>query len=168
MKDSQLMHSLLRRFLAVVLLLGQAIAYAAPADEQETLDFLKNAFSQVDINRISRISQEMSLEPAVAAKFWPRYQAYLHRQIALRDQQLTTLTIYANLLNRKELDGKAAKDLLRESLAQEERRVASRKQLVTRMSDTLTPTQQLRLYQIELLLDAQIRSGLLSHVPLAE
>ncbi|WP_295002332.1 hypothetical protein [uncultured Dechloromonas sp.] len=168
MKDTQLMHSLLRRFLAVVLFLGQAIAYAAPANEQETLDFLKNSFSQVDINRISRISQEMSLEPDVAAKFWPRYQEYLHRQIALRDQQLATLTVYANLLNRKKLDGKAAKDLLRESLAQEERRVASRKQLITRISDTLTPMQQIRLYQIELLLDAQIRSGLLAQVPLAE
>lgn len=159
---------MLRFFLAANLFLGQSIAHATPANEQQTLELLQASFSQVDIKRISRISQEMSLEPAVAAKFWPRYQEYLHRQIALRDQQLATLTVYANLLNRKELDSKAAKDLLRESLAQEERRVASRKQLISRMGDTLTPTQQIRLYQIELLLETQVRSGLLSQVPLAE
>ena len=32
----------------------------------------------------------------------------------------------------------------------------------------LTPIQQMRLYQIELLLDAELRAGLLSQVPLAE
>jgi hypothetical protein len=36
------------------------------------------------------------------------------------------------------------------------------------MHDILTPIQQMRLYQIELLLDAELRAGLLSQVPLAE
>jgi hypothetical protein len=49
----------------------------------------------VDIKRISRISQEMSLDIPTAEKFWPRYQEYLHRLIALRDKQLATLSSYA-------------------------------------------------------------------------
>ena len=162
------MNSLKSIILSITLLFSISNSHATSQQEQETLSYLKNSFSQVDIKRISRISQEMSLDIPTAEKFWPRYQEYLHRLIALRDKQLATLSSYASHVNDKKLDIKVAKTLLKERLAEEELRVTIRKKLVTGMHDILTPIQQMRLYQIELLLDAELRAGLLSQVPLAE
>jgi len=127
-----------------------------------------DAFSEVDIIRISRISREMSLDEKTAHQFWPRYQDYLHRQIALRDKQLATLTSYASHQNKRSLDQAIAADMLRTSMANEEKRLVNGQNLIKNLKGTLTPTQQMRLYQIELLIDAQIRAGLLTQIPLVE
>ena len=82
------MNSLKSIILSITLLFSISNSHATSQQEQETLSYLKNSFSQVDIKRISRISQEMSLDIPTAEKFWPRYQEYLHRLIALRDKQL--------------------------------------------------------------------------------
>lgn len=121
------MNSLKSIILSITLLFSISNSHATSQQEQETLSYLKNSFSQVDIKRISRISQEMSLDIPTAEKFWPRYQEYLHRLIALRDKQLATLSSYASHVNDKKLDIKVAKTLLKESLAQEELRVTIRK-----------------------------------------
>lgn len=84
-----------KKLVAACLALSSLSACAQGADEVQALEFMKQSFSQVDINRISYISQQMALSSEVAEKFWPRYQAYLHKQIALRDTQLATLTKFA-------------------------------------------------------------------------
>jgi hypothetical protein len=162
------MHAVLAVLLASCLLAAPASSNASVAEENAALDYLKSSFSTVDINRISRISQEMSLDERTAKKFWPQYQAYLHQQIALRDKQLATLSHYAARLHNDSLDQQAAANMLRASMADEAKRVANRQALINRLKDVLSPKQQMRLYQIELLLDAELRAGLLKQIPLAE
>lgn len=154
--------------LSLIWLAFSPVAHAAPSAEQAALNYLKDRFSEVDVNRISRISQEMSLDEKTAQKFWPRYQAYLHQQIDLRDKQLSSLTTYAAHLSQQSLTQAAAADLLRASMANEAQRLANRQQLIKGLHGILSATQQMRLYQIELLIDAQMRSGLLTQIPLAE
>jgi hypothetical protein len=143
-------------------------ALGAGPDEARAMAFLQDSFSQVDINRIGVISQKMALDAATSQKFWPRYQAYLHQQIALRDTQLATLRTFAEHLNRERLNGATATQLLDEGMRQEQQRLVNRQQFVQSLSGILSPPQQLRLYQLELLLDAQVRNSILSQVPLAE
>jgi hypothetical protein len=167
-KQGTNMHVWKKSLLAALLALSSLSANAAASDEAQALEFMKQTFSQVDINRISYISQKMNLDDATAGKFWPRYQAYLHKQIALRDTQLATLTKFAAHLNGDSLTAKAATGLLDESMAQEKQRLLNRQQFVKALSTVLNPQQQLRLYQLELLIDVQVRSSILSQVPLAE
>lgn len=170
MKDhcSNSRRNLIAMILATCLLALSANTKAASSEEDAALDYLKSSFSTVDINRISRISQEMSLDERTAKKFWPQYQAYLHQQIALRDKQLATLSHYAARLHNASLDENAAANMLRASMADEAKRVANRQALINRLKDVLSPKQQMRLYQIELLLDAELRAGLLKQIPLVE
>lgn len=150
-------------------LLGTSLcSHATSSEEQAALDYLKASFSEVDINRISRISREMLLDEKTAQQFWPRYQNYLHRQIALRDKQLATLTTYAAHQDKQSLDLATASNMLHTSMANEEKRLINRQNLIKGLKGTLNPTQQMRLYQIELLIDAQIRAGLLTQIPLVE
>lgn len=162
-----------RRDIIALLLTASLLAispcsHAISSEEQAALDYLKASFSEVDINRISRISREMSLDEKTAQQFWPRYQDYLHRQIALRDKQLATLTAYASRQNKGSQDQATAATMLRVSMADEEKRLVNRQNLIKDLKDTLNSTQQVRLYQIELLIDAQIRAGLLTQIPLVE
>lgn len=157
-----------KQLFAGFLAFGALTATAAGPDEIQALEFMKHSFSQIDINRISYISQQMALDGPTSEKFWPRYQAYLHKQIALRDTQLATLTKFAGYLNRERLGAKASTSLLGESMAQEKQRLVNRQEFVRQLAGILNPQQQLRLYQLELLLDAQVRSSILSQVPLAD
>jgi Spy/CpxP family protein refolding chaperone len=152
---------------AVALSLQALTVVAAGADEIKTLEFMKQTFSEVDIKRISYISHQMALDETTAAKFWPRYQDYLHKQISLRDKQLATLAAFTSHLNQDDLPAKAASKLLSESMAQEKIRLDNRQQFIRQLSGVLNPQQKLRLYQLELLLDAQVRSRILSQIPLA-
>lgn len=154
--------------LAASLLTLSPCSHAMSSEEQAALDYLKTSFSEVDIKRISRISREMSLDEKTAHQFWPRYQGYLHRQIDLRDKQLATLTAYASHLNKGSLDQARASEMLRTSMGDEETRLANRQNLIKGLKGILKPTQQVRLYQIELLIEAQIRTGLLTQIPLVE
>jgi len=160
--------SLVALLFAAGLLAVSLSSHAASSDEQEALDYLTISFSEVDINRISRISREMFLDEKAAHQFWPLYQDYLHRQIALRDKQLATLTTYASHLSNGRLDQATASDMLRTSMANEEKRLRNRQNLIKGLKGNLSPIQQMRLYQIELLIDAQIRAGLLTQIPLVE
>lgn len=161
-------NGLIALLLAASLLALSPCSHAISPEEQVALDYLKAAFSEVDINRISRISREMSLDEKTAQQFWPRYQDYLHRQIALRDKQLATLTSYTSHSPKGSLDHAKASEMLRTSMANEEKRLVNRQNLIRGLKGTLTPTQQMRLYQIELLIDAQIRAGLLTQIPVLE
>lgn len=158
-----------KKQMAVGLLVFSALAAtAAGPDETQVLEFIKHSFSQIDINRIAYVSQQMALDDASGEKFWPRYQAYLRKQITLRDTQLATLAKFATHLNRNTLTPQASTALLNESMNQEKQRLTNRQAFVRELAGVLNPQQQLRLYQIELLLDAQVRAGILSQVPLAE
>lgn len=157
-----------KRVVVVLLFLFPMIAVGQSVEEIQALEFMKQSFSQIDINRISYISQKMDLNGTGAAKFWPRYQSYLHKQIELRDAQLKTLTKFAGHLNRESLDENSAGRLLKESMAQEDKRLKNRQDFIRSLAGILSAQQKLRLYQLELLLDAQVRSGVLAQIPLAD
>ena len=161
------MKALTTLLLAGALLLPLSNAQAITLQEEQTLDYLKQSFGQVNINRIGRISAEMQLDPKTASRFWPRYQQYLHQQIALRDRQLATLMKYSEHFNRQTLDTVTAAVLLREAMGHERDRQTNRQRFIVGVKDILDPRQQLRLYQLELLIDAELRATLLAQVPLA-
>lgn len=156
------------RDVVAILLFSPMIAFGKGVEEVQALELMKRSFSQIDINRISYISQKMDLNGTGAAKFWPRYQSYLHKQIELRDVQLKTLTKFAGHLNRESLDENSAGRLLKESMAQEDKRLKNRQDFIRSLAGILSAQQKLRLYQLELLLDAQVRSGVLAQIPLAD
>lgn len=144
------------------------LAVADDAGSEPTLDDVRRSFAEVDRSRIDHISRELALPLPVARKFWPAYNTYLRNRIALRDRQLAALVDYADALNADTLDDATATRLLNDGMAAETLRIGNRQQFIRSLGEFLAPQQQMRLYQIELLLDAQVRAGLLQQIPLAE
>lgn len=157
-------------FVLTAVLLGSSpcLATTQSPEEVDTLNRMKQEFTNIDINRIGVISQQLQLTDPEAKQFWPEYQNHLHRKIQLRDQQLKILATYTEKLNAGSLDPRDASALLALSMLYERDQIDNRKSLILGLGKVLGPTQQLRLYQLELLLDTEIRQGLLRQIPLAK
>lgn len=160
------MRRLLEILLGVGLLMG--IAHAADTAQEKALENLKAQFEQIDANRIDHIGRSMVLEPKVSEHFWSLHNGYMHKQMALRDKQLALLTRYADIHNRKAMDDALANAMLKDSMRYEAQHVRNRQDFMREIAKVLTPTQRLRFYQLDLLLDTRLRSGMLAQIPVAE
>jgi len=158
------------RYLAcVTLCAGLALgAQAGTPEEDATLGLIREQFQDVDLRRVIEVSGSMKLDEQSAKRFWPIYRAYLVEIIALRDRQLATLAEYASQLNAGWIDDPTARASLARSLALEQARVDARQHMIRKAGEVITPIQALRLYQLELAMDASMRSRLLEQIPPAK
>ena len=160
----------MRKLLGIVLGLALFVegAHASDNTQEKALENLKAQFELIDANRIDHIGRSMMLEPKVSERFWQLHHVYMQKQMALRDKQLALLTRYADIHNRKAMDDALAKDMLKESMRYEAQHVRNRQDFMRDIAKVLTPTQRLRFYQLDLLLDTRLRSGMLAQIPVTE
>ena len=144
------------------------VALAGEGLERGTLEQIRRDFSKVDMGRIAHVSERMDLSDPANLAFRPAYQDYLRNLVRLRDRQLEVLVEYAENLNAESLDDARAARSLAESMRLDRERMVARDRFIEGLTHSLNPRQQLRLYQLELILDAQIRTELMSQIPLAE
>lgn len=150
----------------VVLCTGLALgAQAGTPEEDATLGLIREEFQDVDLRRVIEVSASMKLDEQGAKRFWPIYRAYLAEIVALRDRQLDTLAEYARQLDAGWIDDPTARTSLARSLALEQARVDARQHMIRKAGEVITPIQALRLYQLELAMDASMRSRLLEQIP---
>ena len=74
----------------------------------------------------------------------------------------------ARQLNAGWIDDPTARASLARSLELEQARLEARQRMFRRAGQVLSPTQALRLYQIELTMDAALRNRLLEQIPPAQ
>ena len=132
------------------------------------MSMIRDQFQDVDLRRILEVSGKMNLDERISKHFWPIYRGYLMEVAALRDRQLSNLAEYAKQLNAGRVDDIGARTSLERSLALEQARLDARQGMIRKAGEVLSPTQTLRLYQIELMMDAALKSGLLQQIPVAQ
>jgi hypothetical protein len=159
----------LRAVAAIVLYAGLALgAHAATTEEDAAIGLIREQFKDVDLQRVIEVSSKMKLDEHSAKRFWPIYQSYLLDIVVMRDRQLGNLGEFARQLNAGWIDDPTARASLARSLELEQAKLDARQRMIRKAGEVLSPTQTLRLYQIELAMDAAIRSRLLEQVPPAQ
>ena len=143
-------------------------AHAATPEEDAAIGLIREQFKDVDLRRVIEVSGKMKLDERSAKRFWPIYQSYLMDIVVMRDRQLDNLGEYARRLNAGWIDDPTARASLKRSLELEQAKLDARQRMIRKAGEVLSPTQTLRLYQIELAMDAAIRSRLLEQVPPAQ
>lgn len=118
-----------------------------------------------EAERKALVAQNLPMDDATAAKFWPLYNAYRDKQGEVDAKVFTTITRYAE--NYGTLTDAIAKDLLDEAIALNKRQAALRNEHVDDVSTVLNPLLTLRYFQIDMLLDARQRDVLTRQLPLA-
>lgn len=159
----------LRAVAAIVLCAGLALgAHAATTEEDAAIGLIREQFKDVDLQRVIEVSGKMKLDEHRAKRFWPIYQSYLLEIVVMRDRQLGNLGEFARQLNAGWIDDPTALASLARSLELEQARLEARQRMIRRAGEVLSPTQALRLYQIELTMDAALRKRLLEQIPPAQ
>jgi len=153
--------------LCAALALG-APAHAVTPEEDAAMSLIREQFKDVDLRRVIEVSGKMKLDERSAKRFWPIYQSYLMDIVVMRDRQLDNLGEYARQLNAGWIDDPTARASLARSLELEQAKLDARQRMIRKAGEVLSPTQALRLYQIELAMDAALRSRLLEQIPPAQ
>lgn len=160
-----------RRLVAAALFAAVALGtpvHAATPEEDAAIGLIREQFKDVDLRRVIEVSGKMKLDERSAKRFWPIYQSYLMDIVVMRDRQLDNLAEYARQLNAGWIDDPTARASLARSLELEQAKLDARQRMIRKAGEVLSPTQTLRLYQIELAMDAAIRSRLLEQIPRAQ
>ena len=157
----------------VAVALCAALAFGAPAhaatpEEADAIGLIREQFKDVDLRRVIEVSGKMKLDERSAKRFWPIYQSYLMDIVVMRDRQLDNLGEYARRLNAGWIDDPTARASLARSLELERARLDARQRMIGRAGEVLSPTQVLRLYQLELSMDVALRNRLLEQIPPAQ
>lgn len=160
----------MRKFYLIVLasLFWSASTFAMGPVQDKALAELKSQFDQIDANRIDQIALGMALDFEASSRFWPLHNEYMQMQVKLRDSRLDLLARYASMHNKNTVTDAAAKKFISESLRHEKQHFHNRQNFMRKISSILTPVQQLRFYQLDLLLDTRLRSGLLAQIPMTQ
>ena len=156
------------RLLLCLSLFVSPLAGAVTPLEDDTLALIRRDFSDVDLRRIVAVSNQMALDAPTAQRFWPLYRRYLQEVVALRDQQLQNLGDYARQLNAGRLSDEQARISLQTSLELEQARLQARQRMIRQAGTVLGAQQVLRLYQLEMTMESQMKGRLLEQIPPAE
>lgn len=159
----------LRTVAAFVLCAGLTLgAHAATPEEDAAIDLIRAQFEDVDLRRVIEVSGKMKLDEHSARRFWPIYRSYLLDIVEMRNSQLANLGEFARQLNAGWIDDPTARASLARSLELERARLDARQRMIGRAGEVLSPTQVLRLYQLELSMDVALRNRLLEQIPPAQ
>lgn len=167
MKTRSLLSCLAAVALCAAVALGTP-AHATTPEEDAAISVIREQFKDVDLRRVIEVSGKMKLDEHSAKRFWPIYQSYLMDIVVMRDRQLGNLSEFARQLNAGWIDDPTARASLARSLELEQARLEARQRMIRKAGEVLSPTQALRLYQIELTMDIAIRNRLLEQIPPAQ
>ncbi len=146
-------------------LLATAPGAFAPAAAQSTQDRFEVGFQQREAQRRAQISGAMRLSDEEAAKFWPIYDQYRLSTKALELRRLGLLKVLAE--NMVGMDDETASSIVEGGLAAEAEGIELKEDYLEKVADFLSGPRYLRLFQIEMKLDAMLVYGVTQQIPLA-
>lgn len=143
-----------------VVLLGFSFpAFAAEANEA-SLEALVNA---IQANKKAVVAVNLDLEDAEAKAFWPLYDQYQDDLDGLRDRFVGLVRDYVT--NYETMDDAFAQQLVVDSLAIEQDRIALRQKYLKPFAEILPGRKVARFYQLENKMRAVIRYELAREIP---
>ena len=157
------MRTLLSSLLAASLLATPAAF--APAAAQTAQDQFEVGFQQREAQRRAQISGAMRFTAEEAAKFWPIYDQYRLATKALQLRRLSMLqTLSANIVG---MDDETAKNLVKCGLAAESEGNDLKESYLKQVGDVISGARYVRLFQVEMKLDAMLMYGVTQQIPMA-
>jgi hypothetical protein len=117
-------------------------------------------------DKVSILTELMSLSPEEAAKFWPVYGEYDKALTKLADERIALIRLYAD--NFSTLSEETATKIALGSLDIQARRLDLQKEYFQRLSKTLTPKAATRWLQVETQIEKLVDLQILASLPVVE
>ena len=161
-----------RVFILVAALAGAATLSAAAQQARRvntpmSVDEVLTAYrADLQANRASIISKNVTLTADQAAKFWPMFERYQKEQSAIMDEQLRSIQLY--VLNFETLDDGAALALMQAHLDRDASMVALRRQWLSEFLSVLPAKQAARVVQIDRRISLAQQTEISAQIPLVQ
>ncbi len=110
------------------------------------------------------ISQQIKLEPAEAARFWPVYDQYMVERQKLGAERVDIISDYAQAL--KNMTDATADDLATRVLKNDLALAKLHKKYYSRFKKVVSPLRNSEFWQMESYLDTAVKAELQSEIPL--
>lgn len=143
-----------------VFLAGLTWAQEKPADNMQLVR------EKIETDKKLFIAQNMNLTESEAKVFWPVYENYQKDLGKLVDKTVKLIDNYAT--NYETMTEEAAKELINGYLAIEGERVALMKSFLPKFRKVLPEKKVARYYQLENKINAVVKYGLASQIPLVK
>ena len=158
----------MRTFLSAIIAAGLLAASPAaftPASAQSAQDQFEVAFQQREAQRRAQISGAMRFSDEEAAKFWPIYDQY---RLSIKALQLRRLGMLKTLSeNQVGMDAETAEELVQTSLTIESEATSLKSSYLEKSGKVISGARYVRLFQIEMKLDAMLMYGVTQQIPMA-
>jgi hypothetical protein len=153
--------------LAQVVLFAVAALLALPAAAQTASD-MQILAQKIKADKKLVIAANMQLTEDEAKGFWPVYEAYQKDLEGLNKQLFGVIKGYAEVYNKGAVPDEAAKKLVNDYLAVEERELKMKRSYVPRLEKVVPGTKVARYLQIENKIRAIVKFDLATQIPLVE
>ncbi|MEL6237995.1 MAG: hypothetical protein AAFQ90_05310 [Pseudomonadota bacterium] len=158
------MRTLLTSLLAAGILATSPLV-TAPAAAQSAQDKFEVGFQQREAQRRAQISLAMRFNDEEAARFWPIYDQYRLATKALQLRRLGLLqTLSENVVG---MDDETAETIVKNGLAAEAEANRLKESYLKEVGSVISGARYVRLFQVEMKLDAMLMYGVTQQIPLA-
>lgn len=154
--------------LALALALPSASARSDEVSSQEAgylTSYIEVLRSDVRTRSREVITEAMAFDGPEAEAFWPLYREYEGEAAKLTDERIALIREYAEHYDT--MDEKTANDLIEKSFKNQEERLKLRRDMVKKVSKTLSPERALRFAQVDHRLGLLVDVSVASELPLA-
>lgn len=149
-----------------VMLVGVCgVAQSADQDVLQKIE-LERKYSREQIKEL--MSTNLKLNEEEGAKFWPVYESYQDDLKLVNDKVLALIVEYADAYRGEGLKDEQALSLVKQYLDAEEDKVQLKKNYFKKMKKTLPGKKMAAFYQLDNRIDALIKVGHASQIPLIE
>jgi len=153
--------------LASAAVLSAATQQARRTDPSMSLEEVITAYrTDLQANRASVITKNVTLTPEQAAKFWPMFERYLKEQGAIMDEQMRGIQSYIATVDT--LDDGAAIALMQAHLDRDTNMAALRRHWLTEFLSVLPAKQAVRVMQIDRRISLAQQTEFSAQIPLVQ
>jgi Spy/CpxP family protein refolding chaperone len=118
----------------------------------------------VDFHRQGVILANLELTPEESQKFWPVYDDYQRALEPLRNRAVNVIIAYNQKYDT--IDGKEARDMLKELLDVQQDEIAVRRKFMPQFEAALPIKKVVRFYQIDNKINSEVRYKISQEIPL--
>jgi Spy/CpxP family protein refolding chaperone len=163
------MHGQIIRLAACALVLAMSPGWAVQASEQALADEqLTAARDELQAGRRQIIAEELRLDAAQDAAFWPIYDQYQQQVMEVRDRYARAVTDYLQRHRAGEISETDAARFVDEGLAFKQDLLDVRRNYLKKFKRALPIRKVARFYQIENKLDVEVDAQLALAIPLMD
>lgn len=137
-------------------------------EESDAIAMMQAADAQMNLRKRAVVTEQLTLSPEQATRFWPVYDAHQQALSTLNRRRLENILVYARAWSTGSVDERTASEVANEAISVEEDEAKLLKRTFRQARNVLSTAQAARYLQLEAKFRALMRYEETATVPLVK